>query len=648
MMRPKRFRLGRNKGTEAPSNFLFFDTESHYRGEQPTSGTTVHSLKLWTAIACRIERGKITREVTAHGTTAEEFWEFHESRQDASRPLWSFAHNLGFDLTLTHFWERLENGRFTIGPVDRGTNPKTGTPRKPWLGRLCLEGRPTFAVVRGRHGFCKFVDTGNYWPTRLSTIGAKFGIPKLSIDFATCTDEELRVYCERDSEICQRAVLDLIHRWCKEKCGVFQMTAASLAMTNWRHTCEFISHKGDSLDIIMEPGHPASALERRGYYGGRVEPFFLGARQEKIYSLDVNSLYLGMMGDNLFPRQRVRKLENCTPRQLEMAMHGYGAIADVCIKDFCNTYPCRPHGVQLHTTGIYHTTLCGPELLRALKSGSVATVSEAWLYSMAPIFRGWAKTWYERKLKATVGPDANEGDAEFAKLVGNSLSGKFGQHGEYWLDTPDEQCLETWGEWPVYDANLEQHIRRRGIAGKCQTRVVGHEPLHSFPAISAYITSHAREYMRSLFALCPPRSIFYTATDSILCNQAAYDALETKQKIHSTNIGELKLKGTYSSLIVHGCNHYQLDDWVIRSGQVGKARVEIPYKPIADIWQGLPSIVARKPNGTVIVAHVAVRGLDPTPKGLRGIDGWVEPFCRTPDPDFGDTPPKKRHSNTPT
>lgn len=647
-MRPKRFYMGINHGTEAPSNLLFFDTESHYKGQKPSHGVTVHELKLWTAIACRLVNGELTRVEKSHGFDARSFWEFHESRQDKKRPLWAFAHNLGFDLTLTRFWECLEHGIFTVGPIERPPSKKTGKPRKPWTGRLCLEGRPTFAVLNGRRGRCRFVDTANYWPTTLEAIGKKFGLPKLTCDFATCTDAELLEYCFRDSEICQMGICDLINRWVQEKCGVFQMTAASLALTNWKHTCDVRTPDGENLDVIMEPGHPATALERRAYYGGRVEPFFVGTAQGPIYNLDVNSLYPAMMGDNVFPRRHLRELKNATPRQLFRYMHAYGAVADVCIKSQFDTYPCRPHGVQLHANGHFHTTLCGPELFRALKENHVVSVGECWLYCMAPLFKNWVRTWIDRKYKAQDEQTGNAADLEFVKLISNSLSGKFGQRGEYWKDVPEQPCQFPWGQWTRGEGIPRVLHRYRGVAGKTQERVSGEEPSHSFPLISAYITSYAREYMRSLFQLCPQRSVYYSATDSIICNSDGYEALVQAQKIDPVAIGDLKVKGTYQRLRVHGCNHYELDDWVIHAGTVAKIHDCDDGERCADIWQQLPSIIGRKPNGTVIVSHVQIRSLDPTPKGFRQADGWVEPFRFSPDAEFTDNAPKRKYSRTPT
>lgn len=647
-MRPKRFYMPRNAGTEAPSNLFFFDTESHWKGQKPSSGVTVHSLKIWCAIACRLEDGKVTRLEKRHGTTTREFWEFHESRQDKKRPLWTFAHNLGFDLTLTHFWKALEHGIFTVGPVERPPSKRTGKLRRPWTGRLCLEGRPTFAVVQGRKGRCRFVDTANFFPTRLESIGTKYGVEKLVIDFKNCTDDELVAYCYRDAEICQLAMCDLMSRWKREGCGVFQMTAASLSLTNWKHTCDVRTPDGDCLDVLMEPGHPAVALERRGYYGGRVEPFFLGETKGPIYHLDVNSLYPAMMGDNLFPRRHLRRVDGCTPRQLVRHMHGYGAVADVCLKSQHDTYPCRPHGVQLHANGHFHTTLCGPELQRALHAGHVVSVGECWLYCMAPLFKNWVRTWFERKSHAQDKDHGNEADLEFTKLIMNSLSGKFGQRGEFWKDVPEERCLLPWGEWTVGRGLPRTTHRFRGIAGKAQERVLGEEPAHSFPLISAYITAYAREYMRSLFKLCPEKSVYYTATDSVICNADAYQCLVDAHKVDAIGIGELKVKGVYKSLKVFGCNHYQLDEWVVHAGTVAKVHDCDDGGRAADIWQQLPSIIGRRPDGTVIVSHVEIRQFDPTPKGYKQPDGWVLPFRFTPDADFTDTAPKRKYSRTPT
>src|SRR5215207_9523833 len=135
-----------NAGTEAPSELVFFDTETHIPppGEKPAAWE--HRLRLWTAVGLRLEGGKVTRREAVQGKEAWGFWQWLATRQSAHRPVWAFAHNLGFDLTTLGFWQRLQAQEYTIGPVIRGPSPKTGKPRRPWVGRLCLEGRPTFCV----------------------------------------------------------------------------------------------------------------------------------------------------------------------------------------------------------------------------------------------------------------------------------------------------------------------------------------------------------------------------------------------------------------------------------------------------------------------------------------------------------------------
>lgn len=639
-MRPRRRYVKGNAGTEGPTNLLFFDTESKRPRDLPDGSGFTLSLRLWCATHVRREGETWTRQRDYDGTRGADLWDLVEALADWHRPLWVFAHNLGFDLTQAGFWRELERRRFTAGPVARGPSPKTGKPRRPWLGRLVLEGRPTFLVVRCRNGVVRFVDTGNYWPTSLARIGGRHGLAKLPMPGWDAPRDEWVAYCRRDVDVVRLAVTELLSWWVREGCGVFKMTAPALAMTNFKHTGQCRTADGKALNIVLDDQSPARELERGAYLGGRIEPFYLGTAPGPVYALDVNSLYLSVMAGRLFPRRRVRRLWEVTPDRLRQVMRSYGAIADVLIDTgpTSRSYPLRTAKCQLHCSGRFWTTLCGPELLRALNEGDVMRVGEAHVYSMAELFKGWAVRWFERKRAAQLAGDF--GQAEFAKLIGTSLSGKFGQKGDWWVDTTERLPRKGWGYSTVIDDTTDTVTRYRYVGGHVQKRVTGKEPAEAFPAISAYVTGYARERMRSLIATCPPRTVLYMATDSLLVLQPGYDALKKAGEIDPEALGKLRVEGVYKEAEVCGPNWYRLDDcWTI-SGMHGRAVEGPDGRPVAEVWDQLPGVLSGRPGDTWTVRRYQLADQRATLKNDPASDGWRKPFHLRPDSDYSSHPPR--------
>src|SRR5438046_1850642 len=96
------------KTTSCPTNLLFFDTETKSRLNKEDISSSYQYLWFGYAIACRYEEGIISREKIRRFTKASTFWEFVLSRGNPKHPLYAFAHNLPFDLTICDFWESPE------------------------------------------------------------------------------------------------------------------------------------------------------------------------------------------------------------------------------------------------------------------------------------------------------------------------------------------------------------------------------------------------------------------------------------------------------------------------------------------------------------------------------------------------------------
>lgn len=625
-MPPARRFLKTNKGTETPSNHLFFDSETYAPEFTAAGGQKALRLRLWSAIALRLDGDKVSRRVECRGTTVEEFWAFARSRTNPQNPLWMWCHNAACDWTWLNFWGELLSRRLTLGPVPRPPSPTTGKARAPWKGRLVLESRPAFAVVRSGAATMKLVDTGNFWPEKLASIGEKRGVPKLPWPGFEANDETMFTYCLNDCKVIEVAVLDLLRWWKKENCGVFQMSAPAMSLQNFRHTAPCVSADGSKVDILCEPNHPTHKLERRGYYGPRFEAFYEGKIHEPCYQYDRNSCYLADMEIGLFPRMRVGTPQNMTADELRRQMVTYGAVAEVEISDRIETYPWRPKNrpLQLHVCGHFWTVLCGPELLRALDSGSVRSVGKVVLYSMAKLFRGWADRWHRVKMEARRNGDA--GREEFAKLIGTSLSGKWGQHGTGWRDRLDLGFEPFNRKWAAWDRDSNSYKTFRGVAGIIQEHVEGDEPGHCSPIISAYISAYSREHMRWVIGKLPPKSVFYVGSDSLIVNERGREELILNGLVDEEEMGQFKLKWEGDDGEIIGTNCYRVGKHEVRSGLHGKPHLNDQGKKVATRWEKMPGLVSRPFDGTVRYEEHDWVDPDPRRKGKLQPDGWLLPY----------------------
>ena len=631
--------LKRNAGTRTPKNLFFFDTESYREPVPGDPNKDRLTLRSWCLISLRLENGRVTRRKVYHGTSAEAFWRQLTGLAGGNACNYCFAHNLTHDCTQLLFWKALDDGYFTLTKPGASEADRTDSERRDEVGKLAVDGIPSFIVCYHGRATYKFVDTCNYWPKKLYDIGESIGLRKLPFPEANASDNDWQEYCYRDCQIIEYAVVSLLERWKRENSGVFQLTAAGLAMTNFRHTCDVRTEDGQSIDIVCNPGGTEHTIEREAYFGGRTTCYFVGYATGKIYHLDCNSLYPAVMARHNYPRRFARYQNGMTHDELQSAMRVYGVIARVSISSKHHAFPVRIDGQQYHCTGKYWTSLCGPELQRAIDTESIHRIGTVQLYSVAPLFAKWVSYWYNRKVEAVRRGSSGLADLEFAKLMLNSLSGKWAQRGRYWRLRPDRIPPRRWGGWVEMDRSTGTYEKWRAIAGNSQIQEEVGEPPHAFPAISAFITSHAREYMRHVIEGCPPESVYYSATDSIICDVRGYESIRSRGLVDQTALGKFKVCGVYSDCTILGPNHYMLDGKEVCSGVLGKHLSSQVSSRTVEIWEGPASLIAQGPRSDVEITRVPVPKVRPDFRGEITKDGWWRPYRLTLDPEWTDRPP---------
>ncbi|GAI31179.1 unnamed protein product, partial [marine sediment metagenome] len=281
--------------------------------------------------------------------------------------------------------------------------------------------------------FDSFLDILNWFVEPLAETGERIGVPKLQIDFETCTDEYLNTYCKRDVEI----ELENFKRFIK---FLEANTISRLCYTRGSTAMAAYLFRHYNKRIYIHNNKEAIELERDSYRGGRTECFYLGElKDDDYYIVDVNSLYPFVMRNNLYPVKYEKILSEVTPLALRQSIKDRAAIAKVLIETDEPVYAVRRERT-IFPTGRFWVTLTTAELRYALEHNHVVKVERAVFYEQANIFKSYVDTFYTLRQEFK-----SAGVAEYVELCKkmlNSLYGKFGQKAEIWEkigDSPNER-----------------------------------------------------------------------------------------------------------------------------------------------------------------------------------------------------------------
>lgn len=396
---------------------------------------------------------------------------------------------------------------------------------------------------------CKIslLDNLNYWQLPLDEIGKEFGIPKMHVDFATCTDDELSIYCKRDVEILVKAWQYWLAFLDEHALGNWAITTAGQAWNAYRH--RFMPVK-----IGIHNRADAIRLERDSYYGGRCEIWKLGRfLGGPFYKLDVNGLYSYAMREYPNPQKLVKIVVGRNPRQISKLLERYLCIADVYVDTDQPVYPIRIEGYNVFPVGCFRTCLTTPELIYALEHEHVKAIGEIALYEPKHLFKGFIG--YFTPLRQKYKTTGDTGRSLLCKMIRNSLYGKFGQRGyeqEIIADAPLDVVHVT--KW--VDSETGETCTDWTFGGKTIRQTYKGESEDSFPGIASHIAAHGRMILWEYAQLAGRNHIYYADTDSLIVNQAGYDTLTPW--IDPLKLGYLKVETQTDDLEIIAKKSYKM------------------------------------------------------------------------------------------
>lgn len=513
------------KSMSFPTNFLFFDTETYI--VKSSAGLTEFPFRIGVAIYLSLDDrlNQHKREVIIF-KSAQEFLDILKTHNRKKKSLVIMAHNIGFDIQVLNLPELLYNDGYTSEPP-------------------IIKERAFIWDVKSNHGTYKFLDTSNFGVQSVEQLGKDLDFPKLKIKFDTTDEASLITYCQRDTEILERFMLNYIRYLSEHDLGSFRSTLASQALCAYR--TRFITNPP-----YIHNDSKVITLERDAYHGGRVECFHIGTLPaDNYYYMDVNSMYPYAMYQDELPIKLIRHDYYPPVKYLKLRMSKFYVIARVVLKTTSQAYPYIHENKLLFPTGEFVATLCQPELQYALEHNHIEAIIECACYTKGSLFKGYIDFFYEAKAKYT--QEVKLAYRYISKIFLVSLYGKFGQ-----LET-----IRT----KIADTEFKGISRITGVVKKMRYSyheiswfgTIYHEhrhgeTAHSFPGLAAAITAKARMRLWELIEIAGLSNVFYSDTDSLIVNYTGY--LSLKPYIDKLKLGYLKLEHRSKHLTIYGCKDY--------------------------------------------------------------------------------------------
>ncbi|MHC1623620.1 MAG: DNA polymerase [Candidatus Methanospirareceae archaeon] len=514
--------LKENRSTNLPYYYIVFDTETlpkpHDLGE-------VHEFRLAVAYFFNRRSRKYPQPVDVLRTkNHEELWNWIESHALSHQRLYVFAHNIDYDVTVSKGLEFLQNCGYEI---------------KKWF----VQDKCYYMKWQKDEKTIILMDTFSIFPYSLKYIGQFAGLEKAQMPDWGKDDDTWFEYCERDVQVLSTALYKYFCFIRENDLGNFAPTIAGQAFNAFRH--RFMKTK-----IYVHALEDVETAEIESYYGGRCEAWFIGKVPEKLYYVDVNSMYPFVMKYKEYPTQYIGEIDNPSLAELKKIIRRYAVIARITVD---TDLPILPYRMEktIFPTGRFLGWYATPEVELALRKGVVVRCHKAFIYLRENIFSEYVDFFYNMKREAKEKKD--KARYVMSKLFLNSLYGKFGQRVAEMVEvSPDEITEEEAAEEIISMADgLREYIR---FAGKIYRKERREPSFNSFIAIASHVTSYARVHLWSLIEEAGLENVYYMDTDSLFVNERGYQRLQ--RWLDDEKLGYLKLEKTGENVTIMGAKAY--------------------------------------------------------------------------------------------
>lgn len=636
--------LKANKRTELPSHFAALYAATDSEPPEPPSNVIHHPLRQWYAMSWRQERDHCNRVHTATGTEPASCWEWLFRELSPYRPLWVWTHDAPRVLLALQFFRQWKHGNLSLWePAWRFAERSAQASKAKRRHGLIADSDPP-TIVHAWHKSGRqivIVDTLNWYRESLEVAAQAAGSVTLSMPTSATSAAVWHLYARTQCEAIA-AVGRSIYAMVREKdLGCMKYTLPGQAMQHYRHS--FMSRK-----IVLHDEPTVKLLERAAYVGGRIDPFYVGeviaasdiralpptGRKKKpysrpigpVYHLDVSNLYPHCMRAHEFPRRLLAYHPTGLPEREWTDARLRCSIAQVLLDSPDEVWPVRGADETLYVKGKIKTTLAGPELVYAKMLGCLHTIEAIATYELADLFSSFVAYWWEERQKPR--PPERAVEAQIAKDFLLSFYGKWGEKLHCWQTVTDEQPRQPWGVYFDRDPKTGEYRMCRALIDTLQVRQEPGEAPNAFPAIAAFVTSHARRQMQELRKVAGLRDCYYQGTDSLFVSPQGLCRLQAAGHVKAATLGKLRIVERLNAFTSWGCHDYEKGSTIVRGG-ISKEVTTAPDGAILQVNHcKLRSALAGVPPDVPLSLTAPIPERQPYTRGKVGRDGWVTPFER--------------------
>jgi len=588
-----------NKSVALPRRLLFLDSETKKRGRPGEERD--YAYLAWTCfMELRAHNKKGYTEIWRFWEDMTVMWNWIEALTAKKMTLYVVASNVTFDLVATGGVEHLTDCGWTMVFYHEAA--------KMLILKLTRQGR---TIV--------FLNLQNFYPMGIGRVGKLLGIEKGKVNFETDDFGTVKEYCKNDVEILKRAFLGWLEFIEREDMGRWGLTYAAQAFNAYRH--RYMQHKILPLGDSQE-----DSFCRPGYFGGRVECFWIGKGKEGDFTmLDVNSMYPYVMRENWYPSVLCGQAADVPPSKLPYLLDNYCLVGDCVVNTEEPVYPVRREGKMVFPTGVIDVVLGSEGIRYAHAHGHLMGVSNLYIFHREKLFTDWVEGMYQEKRKAKEEGDKLRG--RIYKLLMNSLYGKFGQmspnviEDEYTEETAFESRKVYYDDTP--DSGMEYTMFHRHFQTK------GRKPsAKSNVAIALHVTEYARFVLWEYIKKAGVENVFYCDTDSLIVNDQGCKNLQTS--INRTTLGMLSVERRGKTLTVNAPKDYKLGSYKRQKG-IRSDAVQTGVNTFQQVFFPGFKTLLRKGIKTGFPIGTIEKKLEYNyTKGIVGSDGRVTPLQQAP------------------
>lgn len=637
--------LRHNEETRTPPVIGAFDTETRVI---PGSEPELNVLRCWDVRGLIRNHGSYKDPVLAHssGQSREQLAEAVDRLCAGQERVWLYAHNLGFDLTVSALLDRLSargwhvvnlaldsSSPFAVmgkNPHDQVRHRDNHASREYHLSRgvtasQCGKARDSACpghAVTTRYG-CRLTiaDSGSIWPrTKLAQIGDDLGIPKLP-DPPADDGDGWAERCATDTRILLAAVSQALDWWDDHEAGNWAKTGAS---TGWNA----MRHRMTGKLPLIDTAHESVKLERRAICGGRRGTFRWGSYRNGRYSeADFERAYTVIARDLPMPVRRlgIRPSLPVDHKWVTEENPLIGLVAEVVIASGEGRWPCKDRGRVTYPWGRFTTVLAGPDVREAARLGALESIGHVQLYELG----GYMRPWAEWNLAMQADPGTPLVVRRMLKHHGRAVIGKWAGHS--FAHERLGPALRP-GFYAEQSVNMATGVTgwEFNVGGERVLSYPDGEAEDSFPAVLAYVESHVRVRLSRMIAAVGTRVAMTCDTDGVTLDVSALtdaplpglpDAPTPGMPFRPTvvldQLGTLcapltvKEKHHGTEMRIIGPQHWSLGGMRKRSGIPANAELQADGLLLGWIW---PSLVSQAQRGD--------------PRGyVREPGSWREPVC---------------------